>query len=301
MQNILIRADSSSKIGTGHIMRDLVLAEQFKDAAIIFAAQDLPGNINHKIEEKEYPIKLLKSNDIAEMLTLINLYSIDMVIIDHYDINYEYEKALKEKTGVKIFALDDTYEKHYCDILLNHNINADENKYEKLVPIGCEIRCGIKYTLLRDEFLCKKRKKKRVQNNNILTVFIMMGGNDHLNVIPKILKAIKIFNIKANVVTTSSNKNLPELTQFAFQNKWANIHVDPTNIADIMYESDLAIVTPSVSLYEVIALKLPFIAIKTAKNQEMLYRYLKMKRYSVLNKFKKTILQKILQKDFHAN
>ena len=50
-KNILIRADSSSTIGTGHIMRDLVLAKQFPDAHIIFATQDLPGNINHKIQE----------------------------------------------------------------------------------------------------------------------------------------------------------------------------------------------------------------------------------------------------------
>ncbi len=50
--NILFRADSSSTIGTGHIMRDLVLAEQFEDAGIVFATRDLPGNINHKIKEK---------------------------------------------------------------------------------------------------------------------------------------------------------------------------------------------------------------------------------------------------------
>ncbi len=29
--NILVRADSSSNIGTGHIMRDLVLAKQYKN------------------------------------------------------------------------------------------------------------------------------------------------------------------------------------------------------------------------------------------------------------------------------
>ena len=33
--NILVRADSSSYIGTGHIMRDLVLAKEYKNENII--------------------------------------------------------------------------------------------------------------------------------------------------------------------------------------------------------------------------------------------------------------------------
>ena len=70
-KNILFRADSSSTIGTGHIMRDLVLAEQYPDANIIFATQDFPGNINHKIKEKGYAIELLKSNDPEELDILI--------------------------------------------------------------------------------------------------------------------------------------------------------------------------------------------------------------------------------------
>ena len=53
---IIIRTDSSSVIGTGHIMRDLVLAGQFSEAKIIFAVQDLPGNINHKIQRKRLHI-----------------------------------------------------------------------------------------------------------------------------------------------------------------------------------------------------------------------------------------------------
>ena len=53
MKTILFRADSSSTIGTGHIMRDLVLAEKYakKGLTVIFATQDLAGNINHKIGE----------------------------------------------------------------------------------------------------------------------------------------------------------------------------------------------------------------------------------------------------------
>jgi len=62
--NILFRADSSSTIGTGHIMRDLVLASKYKDANIIFAVQDLDGNINHKIIEASYKVEILKTNSL---------------------------------------------------------------------------------------------------------------------------------------------------------------------------------------------------------------------------------------------
>ena len=136
-KNILFRADSSSTIGTGHIMRDLVLADQFKNSNIIFATQGLPGNINHKIKEKKYTIEILSSNNIEELTDVIKKHNINMIIIDHYGIDHNYEKALKESAGITILVLDDTYEKHYCDILLNHNIYAESSKYKNRVPENC--------------------------------------------------------------------------------------------------------------------------------------------------------------------
>ncbi len=113
--NILFRADSSSTIGIGHIMRNLVLAKRYPNDNIIFATQNLEGNINYKIEEEGYKLEILKSNSIDELNTLIKKYNIDMLIIDHYGIDYNYEKELKAKNlKLKIMALDDTYEKHYA-------------------------------------------------------------------------------------------------------------------------------------------------------------------------------------------
>ena len=151
MNKILFRADSSSVIGTGHIMRDLVLAKRdFKNDNIIFAVQDLDGNINHKIVEAGYKIEILESNDIEELDKLIKKQNIEMLVIDHYDIDYNYEKQLSTLNfQLSIMVLDDTYEKHHCDILLNHNISAEERRYKDLVPTACELRCGANYTLLR--------------------------------------------------------------------------------------------------------------------------------------------------------
>lgn len=286
--NILIRADSSSTIGTGHIMRDLVLAKRYPQDNIIFAAQNLKGNINHKITESGYTVELLQSNDIQELDKLIKKLCIDMLIIDHYGIDESQEKQLKHKNAtLKIMVLDDTYEKHYCDILLNHNISANKKKYKTLVPSDCEIRCGTQYTLLREEFY-KEKKKYQKQSTSTSQIFLAMGGADtaHLNIpILQILSFWRKKWIKVNVVTTSANKNLQQLRLFCRNKKWIELHINSNRLAKLMAKSDLAIVTPSVTLNEVYFMKLPLIAIKVASNQEDMYRFLKQHRHCVLKRF----------------
>lgn len=272
--NILFRADSSSTIGTGHIMRALVLAQQYKDENITFATLELNGNINHKIEEAGYKIQLLESNDINEFIELVDSLKIDIVIVDNYSIDAKYEKKLKKQTGVKLMVLDDTYEKHYCDILLNHNIYADAKKYKGLVPKNCELRCGYKYTLLRDEF--KKAKQKNYKRSKKFTIFLAMGGADTAQLNIDILKALKSFNnVKVHVVTTDANENLEKLKKYSKNKKWIKLHINSKKVAKLMAKSHLAVVTPSVVLNEVYFMELPFFVIKTADNQKYMVEYLK--------------------------
>ncbi len=276
---ILFRADSSSTIGTGHIMRDLVLAQKYakKGAKVIFAVRELDGNINHKIDEAGFQRVRVKGNSKKELVTLIKKLSIDLLVIDHYGINAKKEKYIKKKTGVKILSFDDTYEKHHCDILLNHNIYADAQKYKSLVPSECELRCGQKYTLLRDEFLKVKKEK---------TVLIAMGGADTAELNIKILKILNFFQyIKVNVVTTTANKNLSKLQKYIKNKHWITLHINTSHLAKLIKESDFAIVTPSVILNEVYAMQLPFIAVQTAENQADMATYLFERNEMVIEDF----------------
>lgn len=293
-------------------MRDLVLAKQYKTENIIFAVRELDGNINYKIDEHGYSKVVLKTNDFEELDKIIKKLNIDMIIIDHYEINYDFEKKIKESNpNLKIFVFDDTYEKHFCDILLNHNISADERKYQNLVPKDCELRCGSKYTLLRDEFIkIKKQKNRFKKNKENKTIFIAMGGADHSNINIDILKTVNKFrkknkqNIKVNIVTTNANKNLEKLKEYVKNRKWVNLHINSKQIAKLMMKSDFAIVTPSVTVNEVYYLGLHMIAIKTAQNQIDIYKYLKKKKFLVLKEFNKNKLEKsiyIIEKRLKIN
>jgi len=293
--NILFRADSSSTIGTGHIMRDLVLASRYKDTNIIFAVQNLEGNINYKIEEAGYKIEVLQSNSIEEVNRLIKKYNIDLIVIDHYGIDYTYEKELKIKTPkLKILSFDDTYEKHYCDILINHNISGDKNKYKNLVPKECELRCGSEYTLLRDEFVEEKNRVKKLKiKNESYKIFLAMGGSDHSNINMKILKVLEKFSdIEVTLVTTSANSNLKKLKHYIQNKSWIKLYLNSNRIASLMNLSSFAIVSPSVTLNEIVYMEIPFIAIKTADNQKDMYDYLCDNKANVLEQFSNNELEK---------
>lgn len=294
MKNILVRADSSSLIGIGHIMRDLVLVKQYLDTNIIFACQDLEGNINTKIKESGYEVKILKSNSFEELDTLLKSLNIDFLIIDHYKIDYNFEKQLKTKNSqLKILSFDDTYEKHYCDILLNHNVYGDENRYKNLVPDFCELRCGEKYTLIRDEFSLEKLEKRDDSEKYIVLSF---GGTDHLNLNMKILRLLKtiVFEIKVKVITTSSNIYLSDLSKYCL-NENIELIVDTNKIAKYFHNALFVISSTSTVVGELMFLNVPFIAIKTANNQNMMYDFLKEKNYNVLEEFDEKKLEKSIR------
>ena len=294
MRNILFRTDSSRKIGTGHIMRDLVLANQYKKDKVVFACQDLENNINYKITNAGYELELLESNDIDKLIDLIHKYKFDLIVIDHYEIDYKYEKLLKEKTGIEIFVIGDTYEKHHCDILLNHNIGAEASRYRDLLPVDAEIRCGVEYSLIREEFkIEKKRNKTKVGSSK--NVMIAIGGTDILNINLDILEVLKKFkNLKADIVTTTSNQNIDELKSYIDNNNNFNLHINTNKMAKLMNQCDLVITTPSVTINEVYYMKIPFIAIKVADNQKDIYEYLFKNNFSVMESFSDEILYKLL-------
>ncbi|MDY0264029.1 MAG: UDP-2,4-diacetamido-2,4,6-trideoxy-beta-L-altropyranose hydrolase [Sulfurospirillum cavolei] len=280
----LIRSDSSSTIGLGHIMRDLVLAKSF-EGEVVFACQNLEGNI---IASIPYDVKILNSNDTDELIALIKDLHVNLLVIDHYGIDAPFERKVKEATGVKILSFDDTYQAHHCDILLNHNISADKKRYKGLVPPRCELRCGILYTLIRDEF----KDEKKQTREKIYDVFVAMGGTDASNITLCILKTLPQ-SLHVSVLTTSANAHLSELQNYITDKPNIVLHVNSNEVAKLLHQSRLAVVTPSVMVHEVLFMEVPFIAIKVASNQDDMFAYLQKQEYPVLKEWDASLFMQL--------
>lgn len=281
--NLLIRADSSSTIGLGHIMRDLVLAQQYPQATITFACQDLSGNINARIP---YNVHILSSNNPQELIDLIRTLDIKRLIIDHYDIDHNAEKRVKEATGVTLVVLDDTYQKHCCDILINPNIYAQESRYKDLLPSHAMIRCGKEFMLIRDEFYLAKTKSIPKTD----AIFVAMGGSDPLNLSYDVIQSLPSSR-PINLITTDANPHLEMLKSYIQQHPHVQLYINATNIAELMAQSSLAILTPSSTAHEAIFMELPFIAIQSADNQSEFALYMKHEGMRVMDKFDSDLLR----------
>lgn len=293
MKHVLFRADSSSTIGHGHIMRDLTLAKQIQreipKANIYFATKNLAGNINHKITQEGFVTIEIQSDSKEELSAIIEQKKIDFIILDHYDISLEIEKFLSQKC--EVLAFDDTFTCHATKWVLNHSFIASVEDYNYLPK--CNILAGANYTLLGEAFLQKSQRYTPLQKFENLRVLITLGGSDPLQLSFLIKKYLlqNYKNFQVTIVTTEANKKLSYLKLVD-----KALIINENNMAELMQKQDLIITSASSSLLETFTLKKAFIAIKCAQNQRNTLEVLKRENLSnLIEKFSLAALKKALK------
>ena len=275
MKKILFRCDSSSTIGLGHVKRCLVLAKRLKEKnknlKILFATQNLHGNINLEILKSGFSIYSIKNNNLKELDYFVKGLFVDLLVIDSYEINNIFEEQLRiNNPSLKILSFDDMLRPHSSHMVLNHGVQAQEKDYKKILDKKTKLFCGSEYTLLRDEFF--ESKKVKITRNSVV---IILGGNDVLNLSSKIANLLLQINnkYKITVITTSVNPNLKELKE----NSNIELLVDINNIASVIASKSLVITASGGTFFEVLSLKKKFINIEVVSNQKVVDKFLKQK------------------------
>ena len=110
------------------------------------------------------------------------------MIIDHYWINYNWQKLIKNYVN-KILVIEDLYNrKHYCDFLLNYNNFSNAKKiYSKLNNKNTRLLLGPKYLLLPKDYYSNFN---RIDLKKI-KIFIFFGHSDNNNLTIRVLRYLK--------------------------------------------------------------------------------------------------------------
>jgi UDP-2,4-diacetamido-2,4,6-trideoxy-beta-L-altropyranose hydrolase len=283
-KTVVVRADSSNIIGSGHIMRCLALADRLKKngATVYFICRSLSGSIPKVIEEKGYRVFL---NGYAEVEGTYNMVAdaeqtiiilqkvpapVDWLVVDHYDLDKGWENLIRPYVK-QIMVIDDLANRlHDCDLLLDQNLYISmETRYDGLVPSYCKRLLGPKYALLRAEFM-EARDKLKDRDGNVKQILVFFGGSDYTNETAKALKAIHLLNrpdIAIDVVLGAANchkKVIQEICDFMPNTK---LYFQVNNMAELMMAADLAIGAGGTTTWERCFLGLPSITIVVADNQ----------------------------------
>lgn len=295
---VAIRVDSSTSIGSGHLMRCLTLAERIrkeKGAEVHFISRDLDGNLHGKIKDAGFPLHVLPCHPIDKSLdgydawltvpqavdaaetkdVLRGLGKVDRLVVDNYALDINWEQEMRPFVD-EVFVIDDlANRKHDCDILLDQNFYLDkENRYVGLVPEDCELLLGPRYALLREEFY-EARKHLRKRDGSLRNILVFYGGSDLTNETMKALHALRVFHetqpeITVDVIVGGSNPHQQEIKKFCEApdiKKWMCYHLQVDNMAEYMAHADLMLGAGGATTWERCFLELPAIVTAIAENQ----------------------------------
>ena len=132
--NLYIRADANTKIGTGHVMRCIALAQVWKKQGgqVTFISACESESLRNRIIDEEFQLVATENlnpgySDLkTTLLTVQNSSSNNAwVVLDGYDFDTDYHQSIKNN-GNQLLVIDDTaHLDHYiADIILNQNVNA---------------------------------------------------------------------------------------------------------------------------------------------------------------------------------
>jgi UDP-2,4-diacetamido-2,4,6-trideoxy-beta-L-altropyranose hydrolase len=296
---VIIRVDASLKMGTGHVMRCLTLAQVLKENGgdVEFICRKHEGNLIDKIhssefavhelrlcEEIEFDNKLAHSHwlgatqqqDADDCIDILKVEKTNWLIVDHYALDEQWQKKLKPYYE-KLMVIDDLADrKHQCDILLDQNFGRSSKDYEILTLKSTKLLMGPKYALLRPEFeKLRQYSLDRRKKANFKSLLINMGGTDPDNITEKVIEKLQVANLPKNVIITIvMGKTAPHLQSVkrcaSELPYYSEVKVDVDNMAEIMANTDIAIGASGSTTWERCCLGVPTIQLITAFNQEFI-------------------------------
>jgi UDP-2,4-diacetamido-2,4,6-trideoxy-beta-L-altropyranose hydrolase len=292
---IAVRCDSSTLMGTGHQIRCLTLADEFRrrGADVHFWTRPHKGSIWQSVFERGYPIHLLTkpeeeqvanqyhtwvgrsaAEDAEECKASWSTWQPNWILVDHYGLSNEWEESVKEVCP-GICSIDDLQRDHSAELVVDPTLPFSSSSPTK--P-GQVILQGPRYAMLREEYRfyhCQERDSSGPQK-----VFVYFGGSDLQDLTCSTVKAFCEDDLKSVRLVVGTGPNFlhrRRLEELAEKRPATTILDSRDHLADVMATSTLAIGAAGGTTWERACLGLPTIAVSLAENQQKILRSLEEK------------------------
>ena len=262
----VLRADASSSIGVGHVMRSLSLGEALIDegfgvelvsCGLAPSLQSLATSCGIEVVE---PSCAPRSSEDAQFVLERNAA---IVVVDGYEFSRDFFAVL-EASNTTFAVIDDNAETkaQSPDAVINQNPHASESLYAHMQGTP-KLLLGLQYAMVREEV-------REVAAMHLPTregeVFVAMGGADFLGLTVPIVEALVETGLQIRVAVGHAN------TQREHVQKLADKHGHVTLIEQQDYVSSLAsahvaVLAAGSSLWEACAVGTPSIGLVVVDNQ----------------------------------
>ena len=264
---ILFRVEATPELGSGHLMRCLVLAERLKESISNIDITFITSSsiVDEQVKSCDYKlINLPSSKDIIKEIEYYEKYIKNAIFItDIPNIPDDYLKTLKKSVGSVISIDDGSDTIFYSDILINPNIYSNVNhKYSS----ETQYYSGGKYVILKKAFGKYAVKKKQIKRE-VKSLFVCFGGSDKNNITKKVMNIIRNMDINLLIAVGIMYPYYKEIVKDIKDYRNIQIKRNVHNIDELIYDADLAVISGGTLLYETCAVGTPAIVICQNREQ----------------------------------
>jgi len=283
---IVVRADASSSIGTGHVMRCLTLAKTLARSGhrVRFVCREHKGNLNDLLESAGFAVARLPGDtdgdpaepgagwerDAAQTLDAFSDGKVDWLIVDHYRLDRRWQRRLRANVG-KILVIDDLADRpHDCDVLLDQNFAVDATeRYATRIDRKTTLLLGPSYALLGPDYAAL-RPRTKARCGAPRRVLVSFGGVDPLGMTMRTVEALlslQDVDLEADIVLTSTSDDYRRIAAMITGRSNIRLHDRVASLAPFMLEADVAIGAGGSTHWERMCFGLPTLVVTVADNQ----------------------------------
>jgi UDP-2,4-diacetamido-2,4,6-trideoxy-beta-L-altropyranose hydrolase len=267
---LIVRADASVAMGTGHVMRCLALAQAWQDegGSCIFAMAQATPAVEERVRAEGFGVSVVPAHpasqqDAAAVIELADSQHPDWVVVDGYHFDLEYQRTLKA-AGLKVLVIDDGGQcKGYCaDFVLDQGLDASEDPYKKR-EAHTRLMLGTRYVMLRREFT-RSRKWERESPEFAGKLLITIGGSDPDRLTFRLIEALPQIaspGLETTVVVGGSNPCITALQGLVQCSPLpVELLLDPASMPEVMARSDLAVICAGGTVWELLYMGCPVLS-----------------------------------------